>query len=295
MYYNERVTIDELLKILDGYDFKEYHIHHTWKPDYSSMKNSTPEKVNDGMRNYHKGLGWGEIGQHITTFPDGTILIGRTFNRTPASISGRNTGAFAMEQVGNFDLGNDIITVKQRQITLRLIKYFRAKGKGIVFHREYASKTCPGTSLHKSGLIEASDYYLNNPGELRKWITGEDVAELQRKLGVKDVDGSFGGDTETALKNYQTKNGLAVTGIYDNATRNFMEKGEKPVATTTYRRLFIHGIEAKSVTVENGKSYLWMESIGKLVPLVEFFEILGLKVEERAYGNGKALFVENKD
>lgn len=295
MYFNQRVTIDELLKMLDSYKYKEFHIHHTWKPNYTTLKNSTPEKANTGMKNTHIKNGWGDIGQHISTFPDGTILIGRNFSKKPVSIANRNTGNFAMEQVGDFDLGKDIITVKQRQIVLELIKYFSNKGTKIVFHRDYSSKTCPGTSLHKSGLIEASDYYLNNPGELRKWITGEDVAELQKKLGVKVVDGSFGNDTEKALKEYQSKNKLPVTGIYDNATRNFMEKGEKPVEETTYRRLFIHGVEAKSVTVKEGKSFLWMESIGKLVPLVEFFEILGLKVEERPYGNGKALYVENKD
>lgn len=68
---------------------------------------------------------------------------------------------------------------------------------------------------------------------------------------------------------------------------------ENTVSEQKYIRLFIHGVEAKSVTIKDGKSYLWIESIGKLVPLIEFFEILGLKVEERPYKNGTAIFVEN--
>lgn len=71
------------------------------------------------------------------------------------------------------------------------------------------------------------------------------------------------------------------------------EKESEQVEEQKYIRLFIHGVEAKSVTVKDGKSYLWIESIGKLVPLIEFFEILGLKVEEKPYKNGTAIFVEN--
>ena len=68
---------------------------------------------------------------------------------------------------------------------------------------------------------------------------------------------------------------------------------ENTVSEQKYIRLFIHGVEAKSVTIKDGKSYLWIKSIGKLVPLIEFFEILGLKVEEKPYKNETAIFVEN--
>lgn len=70
------------------------------------------------------------------------------------------------------------------------------------------------------------------------------------------------------------------------------DNGGNEVEKPKYIRLFIHGIEAKSVTIKDGKSFLWMESIGKLVPLIEFFEILGLKVEEKPYKNATAIFVE---
>jgi hypothetical protein len=52
---------------------------------------------------------------------------------------------------------------------------------------------------------------------LRKGNKGEQVKTLQRLLNAfganLDVDGSFGGLTESALKNYQKNNSLQVDGI----------------------------------------------------------------------------------
>lgn len=47
---------------------------------------------------------------------------------------------------------------------------------------------------------------------LRKGLAGEPVRRLQAKLGVT-ADGQFGPGTETALKDWQKKNGLSVDGI----------------------------------------------------------------------------------
>lgn len=47
---------------------------------------------------------------------------------------------------------------------------------------------------------------------LKKGISGEPVKILQAKLGV-EADGVFGSGTETALKAYQEKEGIAVDGI----------------------------------------------------------------------------------
>lgn len=47
---------------------------------------------------------------------------------------------------------------------------------------------------------------------LMRGMLGEPVRVLQEKLGV-NADGVFGAGTETALKDYQTQNGLRVDGI----------------------------------------------------------------------------------
>ena len=57
---------------------------------------------------------------------------------------------------------------------------------------------------------------------LSKGLAGEPVELLQKKLGIS-VDGTFGPNTEAALKKWQEKNGLVVDGIAGPDT--FMSMG----------------------------------------------------------------------
>lgn len=52
---------------------------------------------------------------------------------------------------------------------------------------------------------------------LKKGSTGEEVKDLQRKLGIS-ADGIFGSGTEQAVKNFQSKNGLTADGIVGDKT-----------------------------------------------------------------------------
>jgi peptidoglycan hydrolase-like protein with peptidoglycan-binding domain len=48
---------------------------------------------------------------------------------------------------------------------------------------------------------------------LRRGDEGQQVKVLQKLLGGLTVDGIFGGNTETAVKEYQTAKGLTADGI----------------------------------------------------------------------------------
>lgn len=153
------LNTEQLLKELDKYKFKQLHIHHTWKPENKDFKGNNHIAMQQGMYNYHtKNLGWQNIGQHVTLFPDGKWVTGRPFNIAPASIKGWNTGALAVEMIGNFDTGHDTLKGEQLHQILLLIKYFIDKygEQSIKFHREGpgVTKTCPGTSLNKAKLIQ---------------------------------------------------------------------------------------------------------------------------------------------
>lgn len=153
------LNTEQLLKELDRYKFKQLHIHHTWKPEHKDFKGNNHIAMQQGMYNYHtKTLGWQDIGQHLTLFPDGKWVTGRPFNITPASIKDWNTGALAVEMLGNFDNGHDKLQGDQLNSILRVIKYFIDKygENSIKFHREGpgVTKTCPGTSLNKAKLIQ---------------------------------------------------------------------------------------------------------------------------------------------
>ena len=150
------LTFEELIKQLEKYTYKELHVHHTWKPDHSNWR-SKPDGLywNQSMRNYHVNTrGWQDIGQHVTLLPDGKFVTGRDFGKTPASIQGYNTGAFAVEMLGNFDIGNDKFEGPQKESMIKLARYFYSKSCYIRFHRENAPKTCPGTSIDKNEFMK---------------------------------------------------------------------------------------------------------------------------------------------
>lgn len=223
------ITVKELLQELDKYNHKELHVHHTWKPDHDDFNGSNHIQLQRSMRNYHVyNRGWSDIGQHISIFPDGKIVTGRGFGRTPASIKGKNTGSFCIENIGNFDLGRDKLTGEQRQTLLEIARYFDSKDRYVRFHRENSGKTCPGSGVSKIKFMSEirGDYMF-----LKKGMTGNEVIELQKdlmKLGYDlpkyGADGSFGGETETALKLFQKQNGLVVDGLFGQNTQAKMKE-----------------------------------------------------------------------
>lgn len=56
---------------------------------------------------------WNDITQQFTTFPDDTVLSGRSLEQSPMGIYGQNTGAICIENFGDFDL--EKITAEQQQ------------------------------------------------------------------------------------------------------------------------------------------------------------------------------------
>ena len=49
--------------------------HHTYSPSYLQFKGTNHFSIQRGMKNYHvNSNGWSDIGQHFSTFPDGTYF-----------------------------------------------------------------------------------------------------------------------------------------------------------------------------------------------------------------------------
>jgi hypothetical protein len=168
-------------------------VHHTWSPEHRHFNGTNGIELQENMKRYHLSLGWSDIGQHVTLLPDGLFVTGRNFMLTPASIQGYNTGAFAVEMLGNFDTGHDKFEGKQKDSMLKLAKYFITKGRYIRFHRENAPKTCPGTSIDKEVFMNEVKGY----GEKRYYIqTGSfnTLPEVQEALKKYFTDkGLYGG------------------------------------------------------------------------------------------------------
>jgi hypothetical protein len=141
--------------------------HHTWLPNYATFdKIGDHFKMLASMEKSHLERGFSEIAQNLTTFPDGTIAVCRSFETIPAGIKGANQFGICMEHVGNFDAGGDTMRAAHRtsiiKVNTLLCKKFglTPSTDTVVYHHWYDlttgkrvpdgspnTKTCPGTNF----------------------------------------------------------------------------------------------------------------------------------------------------
>lgn len=242
------VTVDELIKLLKGRKYKYSQVHHTYQPDHSDFNGKNHLSLQQGMRNYHVNTrGWYDIGQHVTLMPDGLFVTGRDFDDdkidfddTPAGIAGYNTGAFMVEMLGNFDKGHDKLEGKQLDSMVKLQHYLVTEcGAKVMFHREHAPKTCPGTGIDKDDFMKLVNEFGKKkvnppkktntpkppkyPGYILKNGIYDDknTGLIQKKLGIK-VDNDFGDVTEKYVRAWQKASGLEADGKVGPKTWNKM-------------------------------------------------------------------------
>jgi len=147
--------------------------HHTYNPDYALFKGNNHFEMQQGMKNYHINQnGWNDIGQHFTTFPDGSILTGRALNQSPACIYGQNANSICIEHLGNFDLGKDIMTSAHRETIIRMTSKLCGRfslpvnTSIIIYHHWFDlstgqrnngiknNKSCPGTGFFGGNKVQ---------------------------------------------------------------------------------------------------------------------------------------------
>ncbi len=147
--------------------------HHTFSPSYIHFKEGNHFELQKGMKNYHVAHnGWNNIGQHFTSFPDGTILTGRNPEVAPACIYGNNAHSICLEHLGNFDNGGDVMTALQKdaivRMTAALCKRFNLQisVETIIYHHWFnlstgernngtkGNKSCPGSNFFEGNKVE---------------------------------------------------------------------------------------------------------------------------------------------
>ncbi|MFS0774559.1 LysM peptidoglycan-binding domain-containing protein [Neobacillus sp. 3P2-tot-E-2] len=145
--------------------------HHTWMPSYKNFNGSNHFRMLMGMENHHKKtMGWKNIAQNITTFPDGKIAVSRPLNIIPEGTIGpkANSVGIAIEHVGNFDIGHDMMTKEQQETIIYInallcIKFgltpsidsityhhwwhIKTKERVLDATASYNVKSCPGTGF----------------------------------------------------------------------------------------------------------------------------------------------------
>jgi len=166
--------------------------HHTYSPSYKNFNASNHFTLMNSMKDYHVNqMGWSDISQQLTVFPDGKVVAGRPFNTPPQGSFGLvnksvtpsiEATAVAIENVGNFDVGNDQMTPEQRQTIITVaallcIKFGLTPSiDSIQYHhwwdmntgervldnnKGHAVKTCPGTGFFggNSTLDAKNNFY----------------------------------------------------------------------------------------------------------------------------------------
>lgn len=158
-------STQELIAYIKSFTWKrkilQLHIHHTWKPNHSDYNGKNGFELQKAMRNYHVNTNhWKDIGQHLTLLPDGKWITGRDFNLDPASIEGWNKGAFAIEMIGNFDIGRDKFGGAQADAMFEFCAAFIVDRNldiktDVKFHRDNpkAGKSCPGSSINRENFF----------------------------------------------------------------------------------------------------------------------------------------------
>lgn len=182
-------TTSELLAHLREFKFKrkitQWHIHHTWRPNYASFRGNNHQALNQAMRNYHVNTnGWSDIAQHFTLFPDGIWLSGRDLNRDPASISGWNSGAICIEMIGDFDTGRDVMTEAQKLAIYEATEFSVDHLKLMVrFHRDSltARKTCPGTGINRDVFFKEFTNFTENKLKAQQNVKEEELRVAREK------------------------------------------------------------------------------------------------------------------
>lgn len=166
--------------------------HHTYLPSYKHFDGKNHFERQRSMKESHTVQnGWADIGQHFTIFPDGTILTGRSLEKTPACISFQNANSICIENFGNFDLGNDVMTKEQEEtiiaVTAILCKKFgiEVNNRTIVYHHWYRldngvrnngtgyNKSCPGTKFFKGNKVQ--DFEENFAPKVKKYLNEGDI------------------------------------------------------------------------------------------------------------------------
>jgi hypothetical protein len=256
----EIITTDELIRRLKakGRKYKWAQLHHTWKPNHSHFNGKNHISMQEGMHRHHTQVnGWDDIGQHVTLMPDGLWVTGRDFASTPAGIKGYNTGAFMVEIVGDFDKGRDKLEGAQLEEALQFYSFLLGQGSQLMFHREHAAKSCPGTGLDKAQFLkqvkEWTEEKRTAPGyEVKPMYNDQSILlkfgdksalvkkfqtyliELGYDLGEWGADSDYGRATTSAVEKFQKDHKLTVDGVIGRNTsaaiQKALEEKRKPKA-----------------------------------------------------------------
>ena len=166
-------------------------LHHTYSPSYKQFTGNNHIALQTGMRSYHiKYNGWSDIGQHLSIFPDGMIVTGRSIEMIPAGIKGANTGAICIESIVSVvKILLDKFSLQPENAVI-YHSWWNASGKKLGdYIKGKSAKTCPGTNFFggsSRNAFETNLLPLISTGEKDSSVKQEikNIAEILSAAGI---------------------------------------------------------------------------------------------------------------
>jgi N-acetylmuramoyl-L-alanine amidase len=165
----ERTSVTRVIRLLQ--------VHHTYSPSYDDFY-----RVKDhfsllrSMERFQMvERGFAQIAQNLTTFPDGLVAVCRPFDSIPAGIKGANQYGICVENLGNFDSNQDVLSAEHRDCIVKVYAHLCRRfnlipdSNAVQYHHWWdlttgkrtngtgQTKSCPGTNFFSGNSIAAAE------------------------------------------------------------------------------------------------------------------------------------------
>lgn len=229
MYRNLSQLVDVRGQVKRNGSFKR----RSWSQITGISRHHSATTVGDAFSfaNYHvDSLGWPSVGYHFVITRDGTIQWANSINRVSYHTGRNNTPLIGICVVGS----GSFTRAQEKSYFELVVALMRTKGLNLGVasnrgHNEYPghrANACPGISMnqvraairagHPVGEQSKTPKGTDSGQSLRSGDKGDDVKQLQKDLLEvgEDLprfgaDGDFGGETEEAVKSFQTKHDIS--------------------------------------------------------------------------------------
>ena len=234
-------TISEFINWLPGVDIRGIVLHHTYAP--TTCKGISTIK---SIRNYHISIGFSDIAANFYSSDEPNILgytardlhrsnyahahVDKIWRDVSPELVKRfnydnmycNKYFFGLETIGNFDIQEPTTSMSMYHSILIMAavckKYNLNPDRDIIFHREVAYKSCPGSKVTKKWIIEEvnKEMDIKNCKDLPAHTYAQDALDWSVKNGLifGDSEGNLmprcnitREDFITILKRYHDKFG----------------------------------------------------------------------------------------
>lgn len=192
----------------------------------------------EDIHRWHKANGWAGAGYHFLVRKDGSVYRLRPEWALGAHASGNNYDSLGICAEGAFN--DEYMTETQRKAISELVNYLKDKYgiSTVLRHKDVGSTDCPGNNYPFDEIVndtETSEVTTSTESTGGSYCygngdSGDEVRRIQNRLialgyslPIYGADGSFGSETEAAVKQFQSDNGLTADGLVGPKTMTALD------------------------------------------------------------------------